>query len=722
MRPSRAWCAVLAVLAAAALPGRAQSTLDGFAEIVGTRSTDRSTATDDVTRNSDFHLVTTRLSFVFTQPLHTNLRFVLGGTFEGETVNGTLNDAKVDSKDRRLRPFARLRLATPTLLAEAGWERDDSKTTAGDLETRFIRDSRTGTLGWYPDARNNLQLLVSDSDLYDPTRTVQDASRTNVSLTGQYVPVPWLTLQYQGFRVKSVERIQALESTTTTHAVRATLARSFWNGRVTILADASANRLDIESRATRPGTSDVRVFASAGLSLLSDFPDRGALAVNGALIDNDRNAPAGINIGLPPLGGDERRRNMGLQFTLPSRVNVLWVWVDRPLRPEVAQSFSWDVWTSDDNDLWTLAQTVASAPFGPLDNRFEIAFGAVSARYVKVVTRPLGRAVPFADEYPTIQVTEIDAFERVEVEAGVRRTARNQQNGSFSGRVQLLPVTHLFYELNVLASRADLGERQTIVVNSLILNKDLTRVWSVSARAGRENNDRTLSKSWANFYSAALVATPLPTFRATFGATGRREGGDTGGRNTDALLANASATLYRGLDVQAALGTARSTLSTSGRRTDTVEATLGIQVHPNPSISLYANYHDASRKLTAGGLPDLDDPDKSIQAGLSVSPIRSLYLAGSVTRQKRAEFGQRTLHDYNVSWSPFPFGTLHFNFTYAEAYESQFETLTRNWGPSVRWNVTPRTYLDVSWQESKLESVVQQSLRRALVGTLHIGF
>ena len=46
---------------------------------------------------------------------------------------------------------------------------------------------------------------------------------------------------------------------------------------------------------------------------------------------------------------------MGLDFLILSETNTLFVWVDRDLLPEIASSFSWEVYTSLDNRTWSLA-------------------------------------------------------------------------------------------------------------------------------------------------------------------------------------------------------------------------------------------------------------------------------------------------------------------------------------------------------------------------------
>jgi hypothetical protein len=126
------------------------------------------------------------------------------------------------------------------------------------------------------------------------------------------------------------------------------------------------------------------------------------------MVDGNVAAGTGINLGLPLPGGDARFRNMGLDFLVATGINTLFVLVDRDVS-QVADTFSWRIYTSSDNQNWELRQTVAPAFYSPTFNRFEIRFANVTARFVKVVTSPLTPAIPFATSFRDILVTELQS-------------------------------------------------------------------------------------------------------------------------------------------------------------------------------------------------------------------------------------------------------------------------------------------------------------------------
>ncbi len=129
------------------------------------------------------------------------------------------------------------------------------------------------------------------------------------------------------------------------------------------------------------------------------------------------------------------RRQIGLDFLIPTEVNQLLVWVDRELTSTVVSSFSWQVFTSDDNLNWVGPIVPSSVGFGTFENRFEINFSSVTTRYIKVVTTPLlpGPLVP-----PNIFVTELQAFVRTPAADLKGKTSRTTHNYDLDVKTRIL--------------------------------------------------------------------------------------------------------------------------------------------------------------------------------------------------------------------------------------------------------------------------------------------
>lgn len=82
----------------------------------------------------------------------------------------------------------------------------------------------------------------------------------------------------------------------------------------------------------------------------------------------------------------------------------------------------------------------------------------------------------------------------------------------------------------------------------------------------------------------------------------------------------------------------------------------------------------------------------------------------------------RHLTTTSLNWSPFPLGTLRFNFRYEEYYDSLLDSQTRIYGPGLRWYFNPISYLDVYWEMFDAGSTLQQYDRETLAATLRVGF
>ena len=112
-------------------------------------------------------------------------------------------------------------------------------------------------------------------------------------------------------------------------------------------------------------------------------------------------------------------------------------------------------------------------------------------------------------------------------------------------------------------------------------------------------------------------------------------------------------------------------------------------------------------------------------ATVAVDPIRTLHLVLgedviAVTGEKT-----RTTHDIDVNWAPFPDGALQFMFAYDEALRDLEFGQERNIVGAVRWNLSRRSYIDVSYQRTKSEFTLQTiesrraQLRREAVFLIH---
>ncbi len=160
-------------------------------------------------------------------------------------------------------------------------------------------------------------------------------------------------------------------------------------------------------------TIETRQPAVAGLYALETQPTTSTsitLFANPALVDGDRIASAGINIGFGrSVASDTTPRDVGGQFTnAVTPVNRIDVWVGHTLPADVAGAYAWAAYRSDDNLVWAPVALRGPVTFSVSNNRFEIPTVRTEARYVKVVTQPLPAGLTQDPRYADVLVTEVE--------------------------------------------------------------------------------------------------------------------------------------------------------------------------------------------------------------------------------------------------------------------------------------------------------------------------
>jgi len=344
--------------------------------------------------------------------LYPYLRLSANGLFEKiKTTSSTNTTEETDTTLTRIRPFVDLTLKTPIYFASTRYSRREEKVEfSGVSPITLVNEVITGILGWKPEGFPQIEARAERTNIFDKERIFQDRVRDFFGLTMEYEPTDNLMIRYRPSYTDTKNRLTSLETKDTIHNGRVDYSGRFLQDRISFSTSYNIVHSIQETSVSGTGLVSIGVIPFAGLSSIDDTPEEGALAQNAALIDDNVTDSAGINIGLPPITGDKRERDIGLDFALAQEVNTLFVWVDKDLPAQIAGSFSWQIYTSSDNLAWNFHSTVFPALFGTFDNRFEIAFPSVTARYIKVVVKPLSQSVSGSAEFPDIFVTELQSF------------------------------------------------------------------------------------------------------------------------------------------------------------------------------------------------------------------------------------------------------------------------------------------------------------------------
>lgn len=688
---------------------------DGISGLLELNYNTARTKTEDETGESTLsktgsfsQLYTLSLSRAF----YPNLYLNAGGTFENNDTSSSIDDTDSEFSVTSIRPFIDLTLKGPVFTAGGMYNTREVKTSGTDSEQRFVNEKKSAFFGWKPAGLPSLDVRFDTTNLYDSDRLIQDDTNDFLSLALRYMPeyeqLKGLDVRYQPAYTKTNNRLDDVITTNMSHNGRLTFSDSYFNRRVSLYSSYNIAHNETETT-TSSTTSEIltQLFPFSGLSSIDITPADGPLNVNSDLIDGNLTAGAGINIGR----GDTNPRNMGIDFVTASEVNIIYVWTSRELPQQIVNSFSWDIYTSQDNETWTLHATVPIAIFGSFQNRFEITFSNVNTRYIKVVTTPLSSAeaalVPGFTDPDNIPVTEVQAFLSTPASQNERTLQNSMTNQIFNldVRTRITDIPALFYEFSYFLTKTASSFTNTTLSNGLSITHNISSNITTLARVSREDTVLQDERGVSYLYNASLTARPLQTLSHTINYSGelQEQGGERS--NSNALFLNNSAELYKGININ--LNGGLSFLKkNSGENTRNMTFSLGTGLVPHRrlTIDLYYSGGDTRQR---GGSRNISDKTERETIGLSYKPFDTMYFLVSFERTK-TKGDTRDLMNYGANWSPFPDGSLQFTFSYNENLTSDGEKVTLI-SPNMRWKISRRTFLDLSGQYLETESASQIS-------------
>jgi hypothetical protein len=695
--------------------------LEWFAQNGDSRTTDAAGLTTGV--NSRTFLQRYYLNFNSQLAPLVNLRAGLRTEKQASNSESEGNSFKVTRT--LLMPSAALTLGNPFVSAGVGYDERDEMVETGGVTTRTFRDTKNAYLGFKPEGLPTLDLRYVGTAWYDRDHKTQDRDENMFMLSSMYRPLRSLQLNYSAIYDELQDHITRGDTKSLVQSARVGYTDRFFNDRWLLAGNYNVARQDVEY--TRGGLGDVvrvQLFPTAGLSSISDTPQLEALSTNPALIDGNLTAGSGINIGqLPSQTGDTRRRNIGLDFGIQTTVSTLYVWVDRPLPSVVANSFLWEIYTSPDNLNWFLAETVFPANFGQFDNRFEISFPAVSARYVKVATRPLSIAVipPPGYDVSNIFITEVQSFrdQSIVLEPGSTSNTVVRSNAvDLNSRLNIIRsdrhslLYDLYYRQTQFSTTGQPASSSSMLTNSLIANERFSKVFSGSAKVMLENDEYSnKSKETYTDAEASLMAAgnSLRKLGHTLVLTAKRETWelvDTTKDTGTASLIN-TAEVYPGINGY--LGVIKNLVSsetgTALNRNDETQITFGTDIIPNRSLTINVSYVWSGSEQTGNVFGAANRRAQNTFASAAYNPFSSLYLYGSV--QKVEETGRPTMTStsFNGSWATaVTGGALEFRLLYSQNTESETGSQTRTYGPYVRYRMNIRASLEATYLISMIEN------------------
>jgi len=640
--------------------------------------------------------------------IYPNLRLRTGGIAEGTW--GAFDDKTNDIVTRTIvlnfRPYIELTLETPLYTASVGYLRRQERTDVSNSPSvTLINDEYYAILGWRPEGLPSIDAQIRRRNLYDSEKASLDTKEDFISLNPKY-QYQGLRLDYYGTYLHRRDDLIDLDVTQYTHSGRASYSNQFFSNRVALSTNYNILYQETTTVSGGKGFVSFQAFPNGGLSKIDDTlpPAPVTLDPNPGLIDGNMTASAGIDlVSDVPLV----KRQIGLDFLNPTGVNQLLVWIDRELTSTIAGSFSWDVYISEDNSVWTHWAGPMAGTFGPFQNHFEINFLNVipPRRYIKVVTTPLLRSplVP-----PNIFVTELQAFLKTPAADVKENISRTTHNYDLNVKTRILDNPSLFYEVYYYINRQEpSGQQRYDLINSLYANHRFNEVFSGKAKVGIENGKELDKKRLAYVYDAGVMADPLRTLHHSLVFNGREEKIDGRPNNSNSVILYNTAQLYKGVDINLN-GGVTFTKQENGEKGRDFIINFQTNIVPHRTMTLGFNYSNDISRRTGGDQGSSSTYTQTLNFNLSYNPLRTLNLFAFVQYINETGQKDRILQNYAINWSPFPDGALQFNIAYNENYRTEDHLVERIFQPTIRYNLSKRSYIDVSYQLIQSRSDIQK--------------
>ncbi|MBI3450298.1 MAG: discoidin domain-containing protein [Acidobacteria bacterium] len=567
------------------------------------------------------------------------------------------------------------------------------------------RDS-FGRAQWSVEGLPTVNWLVTDTSVTKEDVRLSNESRSLLTASQGLRSSHWgLSLENRWFEDPNIDfRRDSYEITGNgdTH-------RSFLAGRLSFSAQGTAAQGRIVDRTSGTVTVDVQRRPRAGLFAIDPTPDVGQLPDAPALVDGD------LTAGAADLDADFR--NFGFDFGFPQKVDSIFVYVERTLLPGHEQDYFWEVYTSTDGIFWAIHSGAQLGVFNTVRNRFEIRFPLVPAnvRYVKIVN--LSHSV----NEPPLAVTEIEAFGQ-ELRTGQDVTRTEQQSGNLSVLYKASP--HVDVTFN------SFGNRQGIEEDGLrpARNSDLNNTLATTLRRGvtmttvslqaieRDSTDVTAESD--RIVAATFAATPVSSLDLSISGQHRRNTseGDLLARQ-DLVSVRAAARFLHNTEASVDLSYFRQDAPQVNLDTVRRSANFTLASTLRPSLVFTGNYLIDRQELSGvfSGAPGRTD----------------LYLASRLTWRPTRVFGggigylyqrigERTgeTQMYDVDWLPFPGGSLQVELSKHQDRQSLQGGLRDQNRAAVRWNMNPRTQIELSY--SIIRQGIQPQIQRQEISTIFL--
>jgi hypothetical protein len=161
--------------------------------------------------------------------------------------------------------------------------------------------------------------------------------------------------------------------------------------------------------------------------------------------------------------------------------------------------------------------------------------------------------------------------------------------------------------------------------------------------------------------------------------------------------------------------------SATGEKSESTTLTWNSAIDPHPKLTMNLNYSDTRTRRSGGDGPNPSTSSRRGDMSLSYTPFKTIFFFFSFEIIQNENGTDSTQH-YGFNWSPFPNGTLQFNFAYDENLREERNEKDRIIRPSLRWYIFKGAYVDLSYQNVMNSSELQSTDTNILAAKLRYNF
>jgi hypothetical protein len=454
------------------------------------------------------------------------------------------------------------------------------------------------------------------------------------------------------------------------------------------------NEFDQPGTGVPPG----EVFPTQGLALVDTTPNFAVLASNPALIDGDELTPVGINIGGFVSGG-QTYWNIGVGIGLNATIDKILLTTEEEVDPFLVEQFSFSVWTSNDNDSWTLVQGTVPYVYDDVNRRFRLSFTPVTGLYLKVVNEV---SPPGA---PAVQVTEMRIFGPDGAGGGGSTTESNLYEHNVRANFNYRGVDNVSLTWDIFGQLAGNEYNGDTTRDEHRLDNSLNALWApadrvdVSLRAENRNiQDKIRPDELVTVLGGTVEYRPLDTLDVGASYTwSDREFALTGDYTSEAAQLRSTARLLD--DLEAEISLEHIVQDDQGLQIETTRdiLTLGLVARVTPRFDLTLRWSDTDAALAGPGADESLDPSSQTWELLGLWRMTDL-LTGEVRLLYRdAQFGEGLDENYRLSWLPLPDGSVDIQLDVLRRVDGLQELSTDTYSVLVQWLINKRTWLNFTY-------------------------